>query len=178
MLTKQTILVIGTGAAAKAMAAHLVNANFHVLVSDKDYDSALAMADNIKSTTKNCDVEAMHCHFDSAWEADIIILTVNLGDQKEVAKIIKDVITQKILISINDEKLTSACSHFATLQQLLPNTKIVHLLTDGEDNIPAVFESSSNGLMIFGNDDEAVEIVSAMLEAANINFTKVADLSA
>ena len=178
MLIKQTILVIGAGVAAKAMATHLVNANFHVLVSDEDYNSAVAMADDIKRTAKNCDVEAMQCHFDSAWEADIIILTVHLGDQKEVAKIIKDVITQKILISINDEKLASACSHFAALQQLLPNTKIVHLLTDGEDRIPAVFESSSKGVMIFGNDDEAVETVSAMLEAANIHSTKVADLSA
>lgn len=177
MLIKQTILIIGTGETGRAMAARLAKGNFRMLLCDKDYTKAMALVNDLNGTAQGCDVEAMECSFDSAWEADVIILTMQLEEQNQVAEIIKDVITQKILISIFDGGLPAACGHIAGLRQLLPNTKIVRILTDDNYNTPDIFDKNSTGIMLAGNDDNSVEAVSRMLESVGIYSTRVEDLS-
>lgn len=178
MHTKQTILILGTGYTGKVIAARLAEENFHVLLCDKDHNNTIAMVNELKAFSQNCDVEAMECTFDGAWEADIIIFTMPLNEQKEVAAIIKNVITQKILVSIIDSKFSDTCGQFGQLQELLPNTKIVYVLTDTGMATSISFNNGDGAIMIAGTDDEAVETVSAMMESIRIKISRVSNLSA
>src|SRR5450432_3992716 len=107
----------------------------------------------------------MPCFFEGAWEADIIILATHFQAQKEVAGIIKEVVNQKILISIVHrgediiERLSPAGSQHKTLQSLLPNTKIISIFNDDLIIDQPAFSKNTTGVLIAGNDQKAVRIV-------------------
>ena len=184
MLTKQTILIIGTEHFGKAMAARLANGDFHLLICDKEYSKAETLVKELTNTGKCCEAEAMQCSFDSAWEADIIILALPLPEQKAVAVLIKEVVNQKILVSTVDQapeaiaSLSSADCQLAALQYLLPNTKIVMVFNDGPGIGQAVSGQSGTGIMVAGNDEKAVEAISVILESVGINSIHIERLSA
>ncbi len=183
MLAKQTILIIGTGHSGKAIATRLASGNFHLLLCDKEYTKAAALVMELQDIELACDVEAMQCSFESAWEADIIILAMHFQEQKEVAEIIKDVVNQKILVSIADpgpeiiSGLSSAGSQHEALQALLPNTKIVNIFNDDPGIHQLDFDKINTGILMGGNDDQAVEIVSGILASVGINSFRYEHLS-
>ncbi|MBC7887956.1 MAG: NAD(P)-binding domain-containing protein [Ferruginibacter sp.] len=179
MLTKQTIVIIGTGFTGKAIAARLASGCFHVLICDKEFSNAETLVNELKEIEHDCDVEAMECSFDGAWEADIIILATHFDEQKEVAGIIKEVVNQKILVSAVQpgtetiEELSPACSQVRALQELLPNTKIVRIFNDDPMADEPVFNKNITKVLIAGMDDKAVEAVSRILESVGVNPTRV-----
>lgn len=182
MLTKQTIVIMGAGYTGRALAACLANGNFYVLLCDKDHSKAEAIAEDLKDTRQDCDVESMQCSFDGAWEADIIILSMDFEGQKEVAGMIKEVVTQKILVSTvhPDPKIisdhSSADCQLKVLQELLPNTKIVRILADLPASDLTNISKSITSVSIAGNDDEAVETVSGILRSVGVNTTRTEHL--
>ncbi|MCW3089328.1 MAG: oxidoreductase [Ferruginibacter sp.] len=174
MHVKQTILVIGSGAQGKAIAASLANGNYHVLLSDKDFAKAEALVNGLKHDRQHCDVEAMQCFFDSAWESDMILLALCFSEQKEVATTIKEVVNQKILVSLVDPGASekgneiSAEKQAGLLQQLLPNTKIVQLETADPGTDHTDCSKHLSGVILSGNDEKALEIVSSMLASVGV----------
>ncbi|MEO6732611.1 MAG: NAD(P)-binding domain-containing protein [Ferruginibacter sp.] len=179
MLTKQTVLIIGAEQAGREIATHLADGNFHILLCDKEYTKAAALVNEINSTGHCCDAEAMECSFDSAWEADIVILAINFDEQKEVAGIIKDVVNQKILVStglpsseINVAPSSSDCQ-LEALQKLLPNTKVVRIFNDDSSNEAPVNDKNIPGVLIAGNDETAVDTVLQMLVSVGINAVRL-----
>lgn len=166
MVTRQTIVIIGTGSAGRAIATSLAGGNFNMLLCDEEFSKSEALANELRDTVQHCNAEAMLCTFDCAWEADIIVLALNMEEQKRVAAYIKDVVTQKILISIVQgiQQVTTGIS-FAScqceaLQELLPNTKLVNVVFNYSINDEPVF--------VTGDDLESVDIVFDMLQSAGI----------
>lgn len=177
MQTKQTIVIIGAGCTGKAIAKVLVPGNFQLLLCDKEYSNAVLLAGELQQTAHNSTIEAMECTFDSAWEADLVVLAVQEEEQLAVASIIKDVVNQKILVSsvqpadCADAKQAAHGNCKEALQSLLPHTKVVRVTTgEGLNN-----ESSFNldeGVVLTGDDEKAIEEVAGILSAAGILIKK------
>src|SRR5579875_2864223 len=134
MATKKTIAIIGaTGKMGSAIAKNLSKGNYRLLLFANSQEKAQKLANEIKKENPIADIDCSGCPFDASWEADIIIPAVKYNVEKEVAKKIKDVATQKIVVSISnplnenfDGLITASDSSAAEeLQDLLPNSKVV-----------------------------------------------------
>ena len=176
MVTKQTIVVIGTGNSGRSIATLLAGGNFYLLLCDKEFTKSAALAAELQALITGCDVEAMHCSFDCAWEADIIILALDFQEQKEVAAYIRDVVNQKIVIGLvqaDDEIISgiaSASCQAAALQALLPNTKLINIIY--KDSF------TDQPVLLSGCHLSSVEIISEMLNSVGIKSTRQHQLSA
>ncbi|MEO6549393.1 MAG: NAD(P)-binding domain-containing protein [Ferruginibacter sp.] len=179
MHTKQTILVIGTGNTGEAIASHLSNGNFHVLLFDKDYSKAESLVNELKQTGRPCDMEAMPCSFESAWESDIILLALSFAEQKEVVAKIQEVVNQKLLISLVDASISITPNYALEIQaellhKLLPNTKIVLLETAETESSHAACSKHLGDVVLSSKDEIALEIVTDMLASVGIkSITKI-----
>ncbi|HKK44752.1 MAG TPA: NAD(P)-binding domain-containing protein [Balneolaceae bacterium] len=187
-ITKQTIAVIGAGgnmgsAIAKSMAA----GNYRLLLFDQTPQQLGSLKDEILQAHPEADVALMDCPHESCWEADIIILAVPHGSEKEIADKIKDVATQKIVISIANpidedfSKLTTEPDTSAAeeLQQWLPNSKVVKAFntTFAADFDQPVIDGKQVDAFIAGDDEDALQTVTELVETAGFNPIIADDLS-
>jgi 8-hydroxy-5-deazaflavin:NADPH oxidoreductase len=174
MHTKQTIAIIGaSGNMGSAIAKSLAKGNYRLLLKDNDSQKLDNLVDEIKTANASTDVEAMACPKNAGWEADIIIVAVPFGAEKEVAEKIKEVANQKIVISIanplneNFDGLVTASNTSAAeeLQKLLPNSKIVKAFntTFAADFYNPVIDGKQVDAFIAGNDEDALKTVSEMV---------------
>jgi 8-hydroxy-5-deazaflavin:NADPH oxidoreductase len=174
MHTKQTIAIIGaSGNMGSAIAKSLAKGNYRLLLKDNDSQKLDNLVDEIKTANASADVEAMACPKNAGWEADIIIVAVPFGAEKEVAEKIKEVANQKIVISIanplneNFDGLVTASNTSAAeeLQKLLPNSKIVKAFntTFAADFYNPVIDGKQVDAFIAGNDEDALKTVSEMV---------------
>jgi 8-hydroxy-5-deazaflavin:NADPH oxidoreductase len=98
--------------------------------------------------TKNkptAEIDTIECVKDGCWEADIIILVVASHEEKMVAEMMKEVATQKIVVSISGEE-----NEHEELQKILPYSKLVY--------VSNILESKK--IFISGKDKEANEEIS------------------
>src|SRR5574337_795483 len=103
MATKKTIAIIGaSGKMGSAIAKSLSKGNYRLLLIANQHEKVEQLIDEIKSNNPSADVDSMGCPFDASWEADIIIPAVKYKVEKEVAEKIKQVATQKIVVSISN----------------------------------------------------------------------------
>jgi 8-hydroxy-5-deazaflavin:NADPH oxidoreductase len=188
MATKKTIAIIGaSGNMGSAIAKNLSKGNYRLLLFANHQKKVQQLIDEIKSNNPSADVDSMGCPFDASWESDIIIPAVKYEVEKEVAEKIKDVSTQKIVISISNplnEKYdglvtppdTSAAEE---LQKLLPYSKVVkafNTIFSGDFSQP-VIDGKRADSFIAGDNEEAVQIVSELVSAAGFNPIIAGDLS-
>jgi len=136
MPAKKTIAIIGMGKTGVSIASGLSGGNERVLLADKNFTTAQLIAEQLRQADRFYDVEAMDCTYTAAWEADIIILAVCANEMKAVANYIREVSTQKIIVSFTnaykeDEenmKVTDDCPE--ELTQLFPYSKIINAFLD------------------------------------------------
>jgi predicted dinucleotide-binding enzyme len=131
MHIQETIVLIGTGKNGRLAAVSLQACRYQLLLCDKNFIQARELAQELNSTACGCVAEAMECSFNCAWEADIIILTPDFEEQLEVARYIKAVANQKLLISVYDDSNSnsgdegiSSTQQIDLIRDILPNTKI------------------------------------------------------
>jgi 8-hydroxy-5-deazaflavin:NADPH oxidoreductase len=132
-------------------------------------------------------VENITCPVDACWEADIIIVAVHYGVEKEVADKIRDVANQKIVISIsnplnetyNGLVTASGTSAAEELQKLLPHSKVVKAFNTifAADFAVPVIDGKQADAFIAGNDTEALQNVSELVRTAGFNPIIAGDLS-
>ncbi len=161
MFTRQTILIIGTGEAGSWIATNLSGGNYHVLLCDKEFNKAHTLAEELQAKHPFYDVEAMECSYNGAWEADVIIIATPCHEQKQVVSYIKDVVNQKIVVSLCDKDEITVTEE---LQQLLPHTKIINV----QSNKWVHSSEDAQHVFVGGKNTEAVDTVSAMLRPAEI----------
>ncbi|GEO04117.1 F420-dependent NADP reductase [Adhaeribacter aerolatus] len=180
MQTKQTIAVIGaTGNMGAAISKSLAKGNYRLLLCANQQEKAQALAQEIAQSNPNADVEALDCSVNASWEADIIIAAVPYEAEKEVAQKIKEVANQKIVISIANplnqtyDGLVTAPETSAAeeLQKLLPNSKVVKAFntTFAADFTTPVIDGKQVDAFIAGNDEEALQTVSELVQTAGFN---------
>jgi len=127
---KKTIAIIGAEAEkGAAIADKLSEDSYRLLLVQNGINSKSQIVKNIKQKNLHAEVEIDDCAKEGCWEADIIILAIPFRELKEIAEKINEVVTQKIVVIISDEK-ESLFSFNKTqeLQQLLPYSKIVTAL--------------------------------------------------
>ena len=188
MSTKQNIAVIGaTGNMGSAISRSLAKGNYRLLLKANDQDKLNQLVNEIKTTNPTAEVEAMVCPKDASWEADIIIAAVPYAAEKEVAEKIREVATQKIVVSIAnplnetyDGLVTSPGSSAAEeLQKLLPHSKVIKAFntTFAPDFSNPVIDGKQVDAFIAGDDEEALETVSKMVSTAGFNPVNAGKLS-
>lgn len=180
-VTKQTIAIIGAGGnMGSATARNIAGGNYRLLLFDSDPDQLDSLKDNIQQDHPEADFEIMHCPHECSWEADIIILAVSDGVKKEIVDRIRDVATQKIVISIvnpiNEAISKQPTEHHASaaekLQQWLPHSKVV--IAFNTTNDPDIEQPSIDGsqadAFIAGDNQDALESVRELLAGWGIYY--------
>lgn len=187
MKTKQTIAVIGaTGSMGSALAKSLAKGNYRLLLKANKQEELDALVEEINARTENADIEAAVCPIEAGWEADIIILAVPFGAEKEVASKIKEVANQKIVVSIAnplnetfDGLLTAPDSSAAEeLQKLLPNSKVIKAFntTFAADFSTPVIDQKQVDTFVAGDDEYALQLVSELVATAGFRPIIAGDL--
>ena len=180
MTMKKSIAIIGaTGSMGSAIARTLAKGNYRLLLFSGNTSGVNRLAKEIQQETPSAEIECVECPFHASWEADIIIPTVPFGAEKEVAASIREVATQKIVVSISNplnekaDGLTTGPDTSAAeeLQKLLPDSKVVKAFntTFAAGFTQPVIEGRQADAFIAGNDDEAVETVSEIVKTAGFN---------
>ena len=189
MAIKKTIAIIGaSGKMGSAIAKNLSKGNYRLLLFAQQKEKLQQAVEEVKKENPYADIECSGCPFDASWEADIIIPAVKYEVEKEVAARIKDVATQKIVISISnplnknfDGLITfSDTSAAEELQQILPNSKVVKAFNTifSADFSQPIVDGKQIDSFIAGNDGEAVKTVSELVSVAGFNPIIAGDLSA
>lgn len=188
MITKQTIAIIGaTGNMGSAISKSLAKGNYRLLLKANKKEDLDKLAEKIKKSNPSADVEAIACPTEASWEADIIILAVPFGAEKEIAGKIREVANQKIVISIanplnetyNGLVTAPDTSAAEELQKLLPNSKVIKAFntTFAADFSTPVIDGKQVDAFIAGNDEEALQTVSELVTTAGFNPIVAGDLS-
>ncbi len=188
MNTKQTIAIIGaSGSMGAAISKNLSKGNNRLLLFARNKAKVEALVKEISSSDASADVEILDCAANASWEADIIILAVPYVAEAEIAAAIKEVANQKIVISIanplngtyNGLVTAPDTSAAEELQKLLPNSKIVKAFntTFAADFSTPVIDGKQADAFVAGNDEEAVNTVSELVETAGFNPIVAGELS-
>lgn len=149
---KKTIAIIGAEAeTGAAIADKLSEDSYHLLLVSDEIDDKSQTVQNIKKNYLNAEAEIVNCAKESCWEADIVVLAIPYDEIKEVVEKINEVVTQKTVVIISDEKEGSfSFKKTQELQRLLPYSTIV----------TAVYNPYSREPFIISDDNKMSEIVS------------------
>lgn len=189
MASKKTIAIIGaSGNMGSAIAKNLAKGNYRLLLFGNQKDKIDRLIDTIKKENPSAEVDGVACPVDASWEADIIIPAVKYETEKEVAERIREVATQKIVLSISNPlnetydglKTAPGTSAAEELQNLLPYSKVIKAFNTifyGDFTQP-VIDGKQADSFIAGNDAEAVQTVSELVSTAGFNPIIAGDLSA
>ncbi len=183
-VTKQTIAIIGAGGnMGSTIAKSIADGNYRLLLFDKNTDKLNSLTEEIRQIHSDADIEAMNCAYDCGWEADIIILAVPYEAEKEIAEKIRDVATQKIVISIANPKdgyLTNSDTGAAEeLQRRLPHSKVIKAFNTAfaADFEQPVIDDKQADAFISGDDEQALQTVFELVQTAGFNPIIADDLS-
>jgi len=188
MATKQSIAIIGaSGNMGSALAKSLAGTNYRLLLIANQNEKVRQLIDEIKAVRPGADMESMTCSFDASWEADIIIPAVPYRAEKEVAQKIREVATQKIVLSISnpinenyDGPATPAgISAAEELQKLLPYSKVIKSFNTvfANDFLQPVIAGKQTDCFIAGNEKESLQTVFMMVATAGFTPIIAGDLT-
>jgi len=187
MATIKTIAIIGaTGSMGSAIAKALsTNNNYRLLLMSNDQDKLVDL--KIVLEKSGAEAYAFSCVKEASWEADIIIVATPYETEKEVAEKIREVATGKIVISIsnplnkgyNDLVTPPNTSAAEELQKMLPNSKVVKTFntTFAADFMTPVIDGKVADAFIAGNNSDAVNAVSELVNTVGFNPIVVGDLT-
>lgn len=180
MSTKQTIAIIGaSGKMGSAIAKSISKGNYRLLLCGGNATKLQATYNNTMAANAKADLEIMLCSEQAFWEADIVIIAVPYKAEAKVAKQIKQLANQKIVISISnllndtlDGLITASDTSAAEeLQKLLPNSKVIKAFNNifAADFESPVIDGTQIDAFIAGNDEDALQIVSEVVATAGFN---------
>jgi 8-hydroxy-5-deazaflavin:NADPH oxidoreductase len=156
MAAKKTIAIIAsTEQKVSAIVNKLYLENYRLLLLSKCADQFNELSTEVQSKYPGAEFEVIDCMREGCWEADIIILDISCSEQKEVAELIKEVATQKIVVSFVENENNE-------IQNLLKYSKIVTAF-----NTP-----DSSHISLCGKNQDAVLEVSEILK--NVKQDKAA----
>lgn len=126
MSVRKSIAIVGaTENIGKEIAIRFMNSNYLLLLISNNKDKLDYLAKKVADKKPKGEINFMECVKDGCWEADIIILAVPYNEEKKVAEIMKEVATQKIVVSVSNEE--NGCGE---LQKILPYSKLVRVSGD------------------------------------------------
>jgi len=178
MTTRQTIAIIGaTGNLGAALAKSIAPGNYRLVLFADEASKAMQLESEIKAIVPEADIASSCCPYEATWEADVIIPVVPPADEIQVAQKIKEVATQKIVVSVsNPATNTFGTSLAERLQQLLPDSRVVKAFnTNGAGSFTS---ESQADCFVAGDDREAVSVVMELANNAGFRAIDAGPLSA
>jgi len=180
MQTKKTIAVIGaTGNMGKAISKALSKGNDRLLLFSREEDPLNSLGNEIREQYPAADFETIQCAYEASWEADIIILAVPYEAEAEIAEKIRQVASQKIVISIAnplnatyDSLVTNhGTSAAEELQILLPHAKVVKAFntTYAANFTQTIIDGKQADAFIAGNNEAALETTAELVKTTGFN---------
>lgn len=187
-MVKTAVAIIGaTGKMGSAIAKAVAKGPYRLLLFSHNSKGLEWLKEEIQKDTPAADLDCVGCPADASWEADVIIPAVPYKNEKEVAEKIRNVATQKVVVSISNPLnetynglLTSPSASAAEeLQALLPSSKVVKAFntTYAADFLQPVISGQQVDAFIAGNDKEAVKVVEGLVETAGFNPVLAGDLT-
>ena len=157
MSVKKTIAIVGaTEKEGTEITNQFARTDYRLLLVSNDTNQLTQLLKNITAKKPTAEIDTIECIKDGCWEADIIILAVAPSEENKVAELIKEVSTQKIVVTISDVKNVNN-----VLQKILPYSKMV--------SISIGFQSKE--IFITGEDNEANEEVLTAFNHAGYHAT-------
>ena len=151
MPLKKTIAIVGaTGKTGTQIANQLMQSDYRLLLVSNNKEQLDYLLKNITDKNPKAEIDSIECVKDGCWEADIIILAVPSQEEKMVAEMMKEVATQKIVVSIANVE-----SEKVDLPHLLPYSRLVK-----------VFNIQSKEIFIGGDHEEANQEILAIFKNA------------
>jgi len=170
-----------------AISTALAKGHYRLLLHEREEDKVKKLAEDIKKAHPSADVEPISCNYNASWEADIIILATPHAAEKEIADKIREVANQKIVVSIanplnetyNGLTTDPGSSAAEELQNWLPHAKVVKAFntTFAADFANPTIDGKQVDAFVAGNDADAVETVSELVQTAGFNPIVAGDLS-
>lgn len=152
MSVKKTIAIVGaTESKITDIVYQFAKSDFRLLLISKDVTSLSLLSESIVATNPHAEIDSLECVKEGCWEADVIILAIPCYEEKYVAELMKEVATQKIVVSISDDR-----NSHDELQQILPHSKLVKVS----------ITSHSKAILVSGFDEEANNEISEIFEKA------------
>jgi 8-hydroxy-5-deazaflavin:NADPH oxidoreductase len=172
-----TIAVIGAGGnMGSGIARSLAQAGHRVLIADRNTDKLQNLYSSIKRRNPAANIEILGCSREASWEADVIIPAVPHTSHAEIAARIRDVVTGKIVINIDnppnatsDENgLDPRARSAEDLSTLLPHAKIVRTFDSvlPNDFSSPIADQKVVDCLVTGDDDQAVATVAGLVADA------------
>ena len=146
MAHKKSIAIIGaTEKNGEEIATQLSQGEYDLLLISNDKEALDHLSEKMKARPSKAEIYFIECVKDGCWEADIIILAVSHNEEKELAKLMKEVATQKIVVDFSNEENAGN-----ELCSILPYSKLVKISGD----------FTSKEILISGNDEAANKEIS------------------
>lgn len=162
-----------------AIAKALAKGNDRLLLISKEEEKLEVLKAAITNEHPLADVEGMSCAMHGSWEADIIILATPYEAQADIAEKIREVASQKIVISIAnplnttyDALVTNPNKSAAEeLQALLPHSKVVKAFntTYAANFAQTVIAGKQVDAFIAGDNEAALETTAELVKTTGFN---------
>jgi predicted amino acid dehydrogenase len=157
MANKKTIAIVGaTGNTGRAIVNQLASVPYRLLLFSNKSGELYQFTKDISKKYPGADVESIECVKDGCWEADIIVIAVADGEEKEVAILMKDVATQKIVVAVAQKE--NDCEE---LQKFLPYSKV----------LKAYINAETNEVLLSGKSETVNEEILDIFSQAGYNTT-------
>ena len=148
MAAKRTVAIItSTEQKTSAVVNKFSGEDYRLLLLEKEPNQLSELSTEIKLKHPALEFEVVNCLRDGCWEADVIILDVSCGEQKEVAELIKEVAIQKPVVNFSDHENIE-------LENLMEYSKVITVV-----NTPESSESS-----VCSKDHDAIREVAEILD--------------
>ncbi|MDQ2720532.1 MAG: hypothetical protein M3Z26_12350 [Bacteroidota bacterium] len=154
---RKTIAIVGcTEETGVEIAIKFSSIDYRLLLISNDIPKLIQLSNRLLEMNPKAEIDKIECVKDGCWEADIIVLAVSSNEEKKIAEMMKEVATQKIVVSILSQE-----SENVDLRYLLPHSRLVSVC-----NILKPKEIS-----ITGNDEDANnEISTIFFKAGFLSF--------
>ncbi len=160
----KTIAIVGAAnKEAENILKVLLRANCHLLLLASDQIELRQISKVLKKEKPVAGISLIDCIRDGCWEADVVVIAVPVEKEKEVAERVKEVVTQKIVISM---KIADTIPGIK-LQQLLPFSKVVHASEQ-------TFEDGRTGFILTADKPETLQEAGELLHSLNVDLSAAA----
>lgn len=121
MAVKKTIAIVGaTEKTGRAIVNQFACMPYRLLLVSNKINELEQLINNISDKYPKAEVESLECVKDGCWEADIIIIAVAPSEEVQVAEMVKEVATQKIVVVVSEKE--NECRE---LGKILPYSKVI-----------------------------------------------------
>lgn len=157
MAQKKSIAIVGaTNKNGEEIATRLSQVEYELLLISNDKEALIHLSEKMKVHQPKAEINFIECVKEGCWEADIIFLAVPYNEEKEVAEMMKEVATQKIVVAFSNEENAGE-----DLESILPYSKLVRVSGN----------FASGEIMICGDDEAANKEISGIFNQAGYRTT-------